>query len=267
MTSTACRVVHLLHGIGEIDDLGKLDLLEADIDASKQLDNPADGILGKVGEPRPRQQLDDLPREVGPDLFGMNAALFCHFYLPAQFLANALQPFTDDRLVDACIARQSRRRPAAVITAVAEQPFDRRQRQQRTRKMPPLQVRPGRLVLVQHGDVEHVVERQERDAARTPHVECNRDDDAAKPSGKTGCVLEVAQTPERAKVRFLRRVLRERRIPQYTFCDSVRHRLRLVHEAPKRVEVAGPCAGHQVIEVTHISSLATQYKDTGSAEV
>ena len=102
---------------------------------------------------------------------------------------------------------------------------------------------------------------------RAPHVERDRDDDAAKPSGKARGILEIAEAAERAEVGLLRGVLRERRVTQHTFRDGVGHRLRLLHEAGERVQVAGPGAHDEIVETIHVSSLATHSKDTDRARV
>src|SRR5207247_7512815 len=109
-----------------------------------------------------------------------------HFNLLAQLLADALQAFPYRRFVDARLLRQPRRAPAAVIPAIAQQAFAARQRQQRAGQPAALKVGPARLVLVQDRDVEPVVERQERDAARAPRVERDGDDDTAQPTGEAG---------------------------------------------------------------------------------
>ena len=126
----------------EIDDFGQRLLDELGIRGAKEIEHPADRILRQVGEPRTRQQLDDLGGQVRADVVRSDSSLFSHFHLLAQLVANALQALPHHCVVDAGVRGETRRAPAAVIPAVAELPFFGSQRQQRARQPLPLRLRP-----------------------------------------------------------------------------------------------------------------------------
>ena len=183
--------VHRLVGdrlprLGEVDQLGDALLHELGIGRAQKVEHPADRILGQVGELGPGQQFDHLGGQIGPDLVGPDCALFSHFHLLTQLVANALQAFAHRSVIHSGVRRESRRAPAAVVSPIAELPFFRRQREQRVRQPNPLRLGPPRLRLVQDWNIRDLVQRQKRPSARPPHVERRCDDDATEPTGERG---------------------------------------------------------------------------------
>ena len=84
---------------GEVDDLRKISFGEVRVDRPKNLEGPAHGVLRQIGQLRPGEQLDNLRREIGPELLAAQAMLFRHFHLLAQFVADALQALPHRRFV------------------------------------------------------------------------------------------------------------------------------------------------------------------------
>ena len=94
-----------------------------------------------------------------------NSALFCHFHLLAQLVADALQPFPHAASSMPASRGEPRDGPASVIPPVAELAFLGRQRQQGAGEPLPLLLGPARFRLVEDRYFWHVVQPQKRPAA------------------------------------------------------------------------------------------------------
>ncbi len=174
---------------GQVHQLGNALLGELGIGRAQKVEHLADGILGQVGEPGPGQQFNDLGGQIALDLVGPDCALFSHFHLLTQLVANTLQAFAHRSVIHSGVRRESRRAPATVVPPIAELPFFRRQREQRVRQPDALRLGPARLRFVQDWNIGDVVQRQERPSARPPHVERRGDNDATEPTGERGGIL------------------------------------------------------------------------------
>ena len=143
----------------KIDDLGQLCSTNSGYAERSRSSILPTGFSGRSVSWGRASSSTTLAGKIGPDVVGPDCALFSHFHLLAQLVANALQPFAHRSVVHAGVRRESRRAPAAVIPPIAEPPFFRRQRRAaRCASRMPLRLGPARLRLVEDRNIRDVVE-------------------------------------------------------------------------------------------------------------
>ena len=87
--------------------------------------------------------------------------------------------------------------------------------------------------------------------SRPPHVERDRDHDAAQPAGERRRLLQVAEPAKRPQIRLLGRILRRRRVAQHAQRDGIRHRLRGLHQPAVGLDVARLGANDEIAQGLH----------------
>ena len=173
------------------------------------------------------------------DLFGPDSALFSHFHLLAQLVANALQPLAHRGVVHARRCCQTRRAPAAVIPPIAQPPLfgvsvssavDRR-------------CRCASVQLVSASSrtgTSGTSSKRRRQCRRARRMfSADGDHDAPEPADERGRFLQVAEPAERPEIRLLHRILCGSPVLQHVDRDGIRHRLRGVDQPAVNLDVPG----------------------------
>ena len=116
----------------------------------------------------------------------------------------------------------------------------------------PLSLGPAGLGLIEHRHIRDVVESQQREPPRPPHVERDGDHDPTQPARESGRLLQIPEATKRPQVGLLGRILGDRRITQDAERDRVDHRLRRLHQPSKGLEVAALGSNDEIVQGLHL---------------